>query len=209
MISEEDEMIFKASYMVMYANELTTNIALELIDKIKKRKINGGGIGSRVKNLKLELNRYKYRLKDTIKESSGWYADYSDARDEEMKHHIDVLYYSIHGIVINHRVDNPDILSFAELARLVSDFAVAIFINVNKFMKRERGSELQKWMRITGIFGALEQLSRTLCMNYAHEEVNVNTETVQTAASIFFKRLIGDGVMDAVYVANELNQDEI
>lgn len=209
MITQEDEYLFKASYMVMYANELSTNLATELIDKIKSRKIVGGGIGQRVRNLQLELNRYKYRLKDTVKESMGWYADYSDARDEEMKHHIDVLYYSIHGIVINHRVDNPDILSFAELARLVSDFAVAIFINVNKFMKRERGSELQRWMKIQGIFGALEQLSRALCMMYAHEEVNVNTDTVQTAANIFFKRLIGEGVMDAVYVANELNQDEI
>lgn len=206
-MTKDEEFQVRCAYTIMYANELTTSLAWELLEKVKGLK--GRNIGTRAKNLRLELNRYKFKLNDTVKKSMQFYADYSDIRDSDMMHHVDMLYYAINGIVINHDVEHPDVLSFAELVRLIADYSVAVCINVSKYLKRETGYEMLPWMKITGIFGALEQLSKELCLNYAHENVNVNTEPVLKAADIFFKKLIGNGVVSAVYEANELNQKEV
>ena len=205
----DQEFETRCAYTIMYANELATNLAWELIGKIKKAGLRKNGIGTRTNNLKLELNRYKFKLNDTVKHVMGFYSDYSDIRDEEMKHHVDVLYYSIHGIVINHNVEYPDILSFAELARLIADFAVFTCQTVGKELTKRTNYVMIPWMNIMGIFKALEQLSRTLCLTYAHENVNVNTKQVEDAANIFFNKLIGNGVVNAVWEATMLNKEDI
>ena len=205
----EQEFETRCAYTIMYANELATNLAWELIGKIKKAGLRKNGIGTRTNNLKLELNRYKFKLNDTIKHVMGFYSDYSDIRDEEMKHHVDVLYYSIHGIVINHNVEYPDKLSFAELSRFISDFAVFTYKTIGGLMAQKTNFTVPPWMNIMGIFKALEQLSKSLCLTYAHENVNVNTKQVEDAANIFFNKLIGNGVVNAVWEATRLNKEEI
>lgn len=202
----EQELSVRCTYTIMYANELATNMALELIDKIKRGGLMKKGVGFRVKNLQLELNRYKYRLKDTISQSMMFYANYCDIRDDDMRHHIDVLYYAIHEVVMNHRAEHAEILSFAELSRLMADYAVVSYDLIGGILKSNTGEQLMGWMNIRGILNALSQVSSALCLNYAHEDIDVNTEKVRLAADIFYKKLIGKRVVSAIDEAIEMEE---
>ena len=202
----EDTISVRSAYTVMYANELATSMALDLIERIRKAGLLKNGVGVRVKNLRLELNRYKFRLNDTIRQSMGFYADYCDLREDDMRHHIDVLFYAIHGIVINHRADFADVLSYAEVTRLIAEYAVVSYKLIGGILKENTGEELLPWMNITNILKALEQVSRVLCKNYAYEEIDVNTDNVRLAADIFYKKLIGERVVSAIDEATKMNE---
>lgn len=188
-IAENEAMVIGCTYNVLFTNDIVTGLTIEAVEDIKKSPLYRMRTKQAVNRVEVERKKYEKLINGIVRERSGFFADANDIFTEDIRKHVDILYWSIKREFDKFNLKHSDIIARLELARTLCEFG-CVQLDRREEELQAKDSRFRRfgieYLRQTNLLHALNEAMCTInvpCM------IDLNTEDCTRAINILSVKL--------------------